>query len=75
MQLYNSRLSFGPAAGIPGEAGWSVEIHLSPGGVVRERAIAGGPREAIEAALARSYILPAQVCGISAHPIESGRAA
>jgi hypothetical protein len=56
---------------------WSVEIYLSPGGVVRERTAALDPRQAVEAALARSYIVPAQVEGVSAFPIPapSARAA
>jgi hypothetical protein len=49
--------------------GWNVEIYLKPGGVVRERSGGRHPREAIETALARSYIVPSQVESISAHPL------
>lgn len=52
--------------------GWSVEIYLTPGGVVRERTGGRDPGEAIEAALARSYIVPGDVEFISAHPIVGG---
>jgi hypothetical protein len=50
---------------------WNVEIHLSPGGIVWERTLAKDPQEAVEAALARSYILPAHVNGIAAYPVAS----
>jgi hypothetical protein len=50
---------------------WNVEIHLSPGGIVRERTWAEDWRAAIEAALARSYIVPGQVNGIVAYPAVS----
>lgn len=66
-------IEMGPALA-PGEelvAGdtWSVEIYLTPGGVVNERTVASDPRQAIEVALARSFIVPEQVCGISARPV------
>ncbi len=50
---------------------WNVEIHLSPGGIVWERTCAEDWRAAVEAALARSYIVPAQVNGIVAYPAAS----
>jgi hypothetical protein len=50
---------------------WNVEIHLNPGGIVRERTWGEDWRTAIEAALARSYIVPAQVNGILAYPAAS----
>lgn len=48
---------------------WNVEIHLSPGGIVRERTSGEDWRDAVETALARSRIVAGQVSGIVAYPI------
>ncbi|HEY7461144.1 MAG TPA: hypothetical protein VIC59_04645 [Gemmatimonadota bacterium] len=48
---------------------WNVEIHLSPGGIVRERTSGEDWRDAVESALARSRIVAGQVSGIVAYPI------
>jgi hypothetical protein len=54
---------------------WNVEIHLSPGGIVWERVFGRDPKEAVQSALARSYIMPTQVNGIAAYPAASPAAA
>jgi hypothetical protein len=56
-------------------SGWSIEIHIGRGGVVREKATTNDPRRAIEIALARNAIRASQVNGIAAYPLRNSRAA
>ena len=71
MQIVSHRVTTGPTPHFASGKRWNVEIHLSPGGIVRERTWAEDWRAAIEAALARSFIVPAQVNGIVAYPAAS----
>jgi hypothetical protein len=48
---------------------WNVEIHLTPGGIVWEKTRGKDWHEAVETALAKSYIVAAQVNGIVAYPV------
>jgi hypothetical protein len=53
---------------------WDVDVCLTSGRMVTERAVASGPREAVEATLARLALRPEQVGGVAAERCGDGPA-